>query len=271
MRIALAIYAFLFFLLYLYGLLLRVRSIRSDLASHGARKTYGDLTLVLASGLMFVACYGYIVQRPILHPWFWATSSVQVSAVCLVGTVHLSSLQADHGKRAGLVAHLARTNTGALAFPIDPAVFPLCVSFQRLSGSRPQQCVFRADAVVPGQKHMAGGCAFVWCALCSTTRLGSTLGVRHHEGLRAQARNIRATIAGYGCYRASFGIKAPFAVHLYGSALDAVPEAIQKLTIVPLVTVVAKPDATTRAGSDASIYQRFRCRPAKTRSYAPWK
>ena len=119
-RIALAIYASLFLLLYLYGLLLRVRSIRSDLASHGPRKTYGDLTLVLASGLMFVACYGYIVQRPILHPWFWAAFFVASVGSLLWSGRFISSLQSEHGTRAGLVAYLVNT---ALVLPIDLAVF----------------------------------------------------------------------------------------------------------------------------------------------------
>ena len=120
MRIALAVYAFLFLLLYIYGLLLRVRSIRTDLASRGAWRTFGDLTLVLASGLMFVACYGYVVQRPIFHPWFWAEFFVASVGSLLWSGRFISSLQSEHGKRAGLVAYLVNT---ALVLPIDLAVF----------------------------------------------------------------------------------------------------------------------------------------------------
>ena len=120
MRIVLAIYASAFFILYLYGLIFRVRSISSDLASHGPRKTYGDLVLVLASGLMFVACYGYIVQRPIIHPWFWAVFFVASVGSLLWSRRFISSLQSEHGTRAGLVAYWVNT---ALVLPIDLAVF----------------------------------------------------------------------------------------------------------------------------------------------------
>lgn len=120
MRIALAIYASAFFLLYLYGLLLRVRAIRSDLASYGPGKTYGDLALVLASGLMFVGCYGYVAQRPILHPWFWAGFFVISVGSLIWSWRFISALQSEHGTRAGLVAYLVNT---ALVLPIDLAVF----------------------------------------------------------------------------------------------------------------------------------------------------
>ncbi|MCE7032217.1 hypothetical protein CMZ84_15545 [Lysobacteraceae bacterium NML93-0399] len=120
MRIAITIYASLFLLLYLYGLVLRVRSIRSDLEFRGPRKTYGGLALALASGLMFVACYGYIVQRPILHPWFWAVFFVVSVGSLLWSGRFISSLQAEHGKRAGLAAYLVNT---ALVLPIDLTVF----------------------------------------------------------------------------------------------------------------------------------------------------
>lgn len=120
MRIALAVYAFLFLLLYIYGLLLRVRSIRTDLASRGAWRTFGDLTLVLASGLMFVGCYGYVAQRPILHPWFWAGFFVISVGSLIWSGRFISALQSEHGTRAGLVAYLVNT---ALVLPIDLAIF----------------------------------------------------------------------------------------------------------------------------------------------------
>ena len=120
MRTALTIYASLFFLLYLYGLLSRLRSLKLDVISDGARKTYSGLALSLASGLMFVACYGYVTQVPILHPWFWAAFFVASVGSLLWSRKFISSLQAEHGNRAGLVAYLVNT---ALVLPIDVAVF----------------------------------------------------------------------------------------------------------------------------------------------------
>ena len=120
MRIAFTIYASLFLVLYIYGLFLRVRSIRSDLASHGPRKTFGDLTLVVTSGLMFVACYGYIAQRPIFHPWFWAAFFVVSVGSLLWSGRFISSLQSQHGTRAGLLAYFVNT---ALVLPVDLVVF----------------------------------------------------------------------------------------------------------------------------------------------------
>lgn len=120
MRIALAIYVFLFFLLYAYGLFLRLRLIRSDLARRGGRRTFGDLVVALASGLMFVACYGYVVQRAILHPWFWAAFFVASVGSLLWSGRFISSLQSEHGRKAGLAAYLVNT---ALVLPIDVAIF----------------------------------------------------------------------------------------------------------------------------------------------------
>ena len=119
MRPAIAIYAALFFAVYLYGLILRARSFRSDVAILGARKTLSDLALALASGLMFIACYGYVAQRPIIHPWFWGTFFVLSVGSLLWSAKYISRLQAEHGKRAGLAAYLVNT---ALVVPIDITV-----------------------------------------------------------------------------------------------------------------------------------------------------
>lgn len=120
MRAALAVYASLFFILYLYGLFLRVRSIRSDVMLKGSRKTYGELVVALAGGLMFVACYGFIAQRPIIAPWFWAAFFLISVGSLLWSARFISALQAEHGKKAGFVAYLVNT---ALVLPIDLVVF----------------------------------------------------------------------------------------------------------------------------------------------------
>jgi len=119
MRLALAIYASLFFVLYLYGLILRLREMRTDLALKGPLKTSGGLALGLASGLMFVACYGYIAQRPILHPWFWAAFLVASVGSLFWSARFVSALQAEHGTRAGLIAYLVNT---ALVLPMDVTI-----------------------------------------------------------------------------------------------------------------------------------------------------
>ena len=120
MRTALAIYVSLFFLLYAYGLFTRIRSLGTDVATDGARKTYGGLALALASGLMFVACYGYLTRTPIFHSWFWAAFFIVSVGSLLWSRKFISSLQAEHGTRAGLVAYLVNT---ALVLPFDIAVF----------------------------------------------------------------------------------------------------------------------------------------------------
>ncbi len=120
MHALLAIYAFLFLILYLYGLVLRLRSFRQDLAADGAGKTCRGLALALASGLMFVACYGYVRQVPILHPWLWGAFFAASVGSLFWSRRFVLSLQAEHGRRAGLVAYLVNT---ALVLPLDVVVF----------------------------------------------------------------------------------------------------------------------------------------------------
>jgi len=100
--------------------LLRLSGIQTDIAGKGARKTWGGLLLALSSGLMFVACYGDLIEKPIFHQWFWAVFFAASAGSLLWSRRFTSSLQSEHGSKTGLIAYLINTS---LVLPIDLVVF----------------------------------------------------------------------------------------------------------------------------------------------------
>ena len=100
--------------------MLRLSGIQTDIAGKGARKTWGGLLLALSSGLMFVACYGDLIEKPIFHQWFWAVFFAASAGSLLWSRRFTSSLQSEHGSKTGLIAYLINTS---LVLPIDLVVF----------------------------------------------------------------------------------------------------------------------------------------------------
>lgn len=69
MKIAMAVYTALFFLIYLYGIYARLSELDQDLRGKGHRRTWGGMAMALCSGLMFVSSAAWIGGWAIGTSW----------------------------------------------------------------------------------------------------------------------------------------------------------------------------------------------------------
>lgn len=102
MKAALAVYATLFFAIYLYGLFHRLRELPQDIRSQGMKRPLLGLFDALCSSAMFVACFGWDAQHGIGPRYLRVTALVVVLVVSLLWSPrYVSQMQKEHGRRMG--------------------------------------------------------------------------------------------------------------------------------------------------------------------------
>ncbi|AWH55081.1 hypothetical protein C1924_18740 [Stenotrophomonas sp. ESTM1D_MKCIP4_1] len=120
MKAALAVYATLFFAIYLYGLFHRLRELPQDIRAQGMKRPLLGLIAALCSSAMFVACFGWVAQHGIGPRYLWLTAFVVVVVSLLWSPRYVAQMQKEHGRRMGLYGYLLNT---ALCLPMDVVLF----------------------------------------------------------------------------------------------------------------------------------------------------
>jgi len=120
MKAALAVYATLFFAVYVYGLYHRLRELPQDVRLKGLRRPLLGLCAAVCSSLMFVACFGWVVQHGIGARQIWVAAFAVVAASMLWTPYFIAQMQQEHGKRVGLYGYMLNT---ALCLPLDIVLF----------------------------------------------------------------------------------------------------------------------------------------------------